>query len=262
MGRQLQVDVVGSFPAPKAALMDNPGSAPRTVVLSFKTLQIVHVTEDINVARDSNGGGGSETSSGIPRLVGTVTEAPTPGPRSVKRTRAAAQAAAPPPAPSTSEGTTDPAAAVRIAHLEARVASLEWCVSTMRDTIATLADGVLDKNALRARVGGAAGHMPPMHGDAMQGFPGQQGALPSPFNLPPSVGGLPYPADAVDAMSVCVSFSVLEQCTQFANPNLDMAAEHWGMHLALTSPHANRQPLPPARSTPTCRGRPCRPRPA
>jgi len=119
VGEQLLVEVLGSFPAPKAFAAESPGAAPRVVMLSFRV---------------DEPAGDIEDGSGDPAGSSEGTPYPPYSPHTWRRS-----AAGPWPAASRGAGSTERphVAEERIAALEARLAVVEWHLGAMQKMMQT-----------------------------------------------------------------------------------------------------------------------------
>lgn len=150
VGRQLQVEVIGSFTAPKSASHENPGSAPRAVVLSFRTLQIVHVTDDLHAPATANDASTAPVSQAAQAAKpdaaavgpGAVTQpAPSRRKRTCAETPPLTSQAATPQAPAAGGTCGSEACAVHLQRMESRISQLEVTPSDVSCPMGTSAAG-------------------------------------------------------------------------------------------------------------------------
>lgn len=186
VGEQLQVEVLGSFPAPKVALAENPGVAPRVVMLSFSAFKPIHHGMDDAAAKGR--GKGSSASDGFPatdstrdRPLGAAgglhsgLEAPGYSPPRKQRRSAGV------PVRHVSS-TEHQMLEARIARLEARLAMVEWHVRALQEMLqmgaGTSAQGAHMVSVVHMGGGSAQGaHVMPM----VHLGQGVQGVLPTSY---------------------------------------------------------------------------------
>ena len=134
------MEVLGSFPAPKIALAENPGVAPRVVMLSFSALKPIHYGVDAAAAK-GRGKGSSDSDRCFPATDSTRDRPP--GAAGGLHSGLEAPGYSPPRKQRRSAGvpvryvssTEHQILEARIAGLEARLAMVEWYVRALQETL-------------------------------------------------------------------------------------------------------------------------------